>query len=79
MKENLKEQMKVQRKDLVSECANCNKVEYGTNKCKAYIDPSKWWRNGRHCPLYPNWKSPEEKEAEKKKVNPLKASKRRGR
>lgn len=34
---------------IVDKCVGCNKVSNST--CEAYINPSAWFRNGKHCPL----------------------------
>lgn len=34
---------------IVHECIGCDKVSNGL--CETYINPSAWFRNGRHCPL----------------------------
>jgi hypothetical protein len=69
------------RQPIVEKCSGCNKIFEGyaapeseilTDVCIAYIDPAALQRRG--CCLQSN--KFEDKKDEKKKINPLKASKR---
>lgn len=34
---------------IIDKCVGCNKVD--NSLCKAYPNPSAWFRNGKRCPL----------------------------
>lgn len=67
---------------VVDQCKGCPKVFFHTmpereivlEKCLVYINPSIWWRPGFSCPIM----GKKQEAVAVKKVNPLKASKRKG-
>jgi len=69
------DQMLALREPIVEKCGGCARTEMMNEKevCKAYIDPSLKWRLG-DCGLATHVVN--EADTKKKKINPLKASKR---
>lgn len=59
--------------DVVEECNGCSRI-LENNKCKAFSNPAARWKNGE-CPLATHLT--EKIEETKKKVNPIKKSKRK--
>jgi hypothetical protein len=71
---------------VVDQCRGCEKIFEHTqaldegeilveeNKCLVYVNPSIWWRPGFNCPIM----GKKQEAVVARKVNPLKASKRKG-
>jgi hypothetical protein len=68
--------MNLEPKPIVEQCRGCDRItKNGENRefCTTYWDPAVKWRPDHRCPMYPVHQIVNEA----KRVNPLKASKRK--
>jgi len=62
--------------EVIEKCKGCKNINKNNNKCKIYANPFKKWVNGT-CPMATHLIERIEDD-KKKKVNPIKQSKRKG-
>lgn len=68
--------MDLEPKPIVEQCRGCNRITKNAEHrefCTTFWDPALKWKPGRRCPMFPYQQTPKEE----KRVNPLKASKRK--
>jgi hypothetical protein len=63
------------REMIIDKCEGCDHIDTD-KKCEVYINPSSWWDRGG-CPMATHLTKRDTKRG--RKINPLKASKRRNR